>query len=43
MGVMEAFDVELDEEGYLRNPAQWSRALACAIASEEGLELDAER
>ena len=34
---------ERDEEGYLRDPGQWSRALACVIAGEEGMEMDAER
>ena len=34
---------ERDDEGYLRDPGKWSRALACVIAGEEGMEMDAER
>ena len=34
---------EGDDEGYLRNPGQWNRALGCVIAGEEGMEMDAER
>ena len=29
--------IEVDEEGYLTNPAQWNRAIAEAIAKEAGL------
>lgn len=29
--------VELDDRGYLRNPADWSRALADALATREGI------
>ncbi len=31
--------VEVDEEGYLTNPAQWTREMAEEIAQEEGVEL----
>ncbi len=32
-------EIEVDEEGYLRNPADWDEAVALAIAAEEGIEL----
>ncbi|MFH2095080.1 MAG: TusE/DsrC/DsvC family sulfur relay protein [Bacteroidota bacterium] len=31
--------IDLNEEGYLTNPAQWDVEVAKAIAAEEGLEL----
>ena len=31
--------VDVNEEGYFTNPAQWSREIAVAVAAEEGLEL----
>ncbi len=32
-------EVEVDEEGYLRDPRDWDEAVALAIAAEEGIEL----
>jgi dissimilatory sulfite reductase related protein len=29
--------VDVNEEGYLTNPAQWTEAIAAAIAAEEGI------
>ncbi|MCD6339461.1 MAG: TusE/DsrC/DsvC family sulfur relay protein [Verrucomicrobia bacterium] len=29
--------VELDEEGYLKNPVQWTKEIAVEIAKEEGI------
>ncbi|MFC2087725.1 TusE/DsrC/DsvC family sulfur relay protein [Bacteroidota bacterium] len=31
--------VEVNEEGYLINPSDWSKDIAVAIAKEEGIEL----
>jgi TusE/DsrC/DsvC family sulfur relay protein len=31
--------IDLDQEGYLTNHAQWSRDVAIALAQEEGIEL----
>jgi tRNA 2-thiouridine synthesizing protein E len=31
--------VDINEEGYFTNPAQWTRELAAEIAREEGLQL----
>ena len=31
--------VEVNDEGYLTNPAQWTREVAIEIAKEEGIEL----
>lgn len=31
--------VDVNEEGYFTNPAQWTRELAAEIAREEGLQL----
>jgi dissimilatory sulfite reductase related protein len=31
--------IDVDEEGYLTNHAQWSRDIAAALAKEEGIEL----
>ena len=31
--------VDVNEEGYLTNPSQWSKEIAIEIAKEEGLEL----
>jgi TusE/DsrC/DsvC family sulfur relay protein len=31
--------IDVDEEGYLTNHAQWSRDIAVALAQEEGIEL----
>ncbi|WPL13476.1 Sulfurtransferase TusE [Thiorhodovibrio litoralis] len=31
--------VPTDEQGYLRNPADWSEDYACAVAEQEGLRL----
>lgn len=30
--------IEIDEEGYLRNFDDWSEAVACAVAEREGVE-----
>ncbi len=30
--------IEIDEDGYLRNLDDWSEAVACAIAEREGVE-----
>jgi tRNA 2-thiouridine synthesizing protein E len=30
-------EVDVNEEGYLSNPAQWNETLAAAIAAEEGI------
>lgn len=32
-------NVEVNEEGYLTNPAQWTREIALEIAREEGINL----
>jgi TusE/DsrC/DsvC family sulfur relay protein len=32
-------NVDVTEEGYLTNPAQWSREIAVEIAREEGINL----
>ena len=32
-------NVEVTEEGYLTDPAQWSKDIATEIAQEEGIEL----
>lgn len=32
-------DVQLNEEGYFTDPAQWTEEIAKAMAEEEGLEL----
>ena len=34
--------IDVDEEGYMTNHAQWSREVAAALAKEEGIELTAE-
>jgi len=31
--------VEVTDEGYFKNPAQWTREIAVAIANEEGIGL----
>ena len=31
--------VDVNEEGYFTNPAQWSKELAAEIAKEEGIQL----
>ena len=31
--------VTVNEEGYLENPAQWTKEIAAEIAKEEGIEL----
>ncbi len=31
--------IDVNEEGYFTNPAQWNKEIAAAIAKEEGLEL----
>ena len=31
--------IEVNDEGYLVNPAQWTREIAAEIAKEEGIEL----
>jgi len=31
--------IDVNEEGYFTNPAQWTKEIAAAIAKEEGLEL----
>jgi dissimilatory sulfite reductase related protein len=31
--------IDVDEEGYLTNHAQWNRDVAAALAQEEGIEL----
>ena len=31
--------VDVNDEGYFTNPAQWTKEIAAAIAKEEGLEL----
>lgn len=31
--------VDVNEEGYFTNPAQWNKEIAAAIAKEEGIEL----
>jgi dissimilatory sulfite reductase related protein len=31
--------VDVNEEGYFTNPAQWTRELALEVASEEGIQL----
>jgi len=30
-------NVEINEEGYLTNPAQWTKEIAVALAQEEGI------
>jgi tRNA 2-thiouridine synthesizing protein E len=35
-------DIELDEHGHLRDPAAWSEAVAEALASRDGVVLEAE-
>ncbi len=30
--------IELDEEGYLLHPSEWTEKVACAIAEKEGIE-----
>jgi len=30
--------VNIDDEGYLENPAEWNEKVACAIAEKEGIE-----
>jgi tRNA 2-thiouridine synthesizing protein E len=37
-----AVTIDLDEEGYMTNHAQWSREVAAALAKEEGIELTPE-
>jgi tRNA 2-thiouridine synthesizing protein E len=32
-------NVEVSEDGYLVDPSQWTREIALAIASEEGIEM----
>ena len=32
-------NIDIDEEGYMTNHAQWSRGVAAALAKEEGIEL----
>lgn len=34
--------IELDEEGYLYNPDQWTPEVASALAAEDGLDLTTE-
>ena len=36
-----AVTIDVDEEGYMTNHAQWSRDVAAALAREEGIELTA--
>lgn len=31
-------DIEVNEEGYLLNPADWDRSIASELAKEEGIE-----
>ena len=33
--------LDLDDEGYMTNHAQWNREVAAALAREEGIELTA--
>ena len=32
--------VDMNEEGYMTNSAQWTKEVAAAIAAEEGVQLD---
>lgn len=34
--------IDIDEEGYMTNHAQWDRDVAAGLAKEEGIELTAE-
>ena len=36
-----AVTIDVDEEGYMTNHAEWSRDVATALAREEGIELTA--
>jgi TusE/DsrC/DsvC family sulfur relay protein len=37
--VIAGITVDVNEEGYLTNPAQWTKEIALGIASEEGIVL----
>ena len=32
-------DVQVNEEGFLTNPAEWNKEIAVELAKEEGIEL----
>lgn len=42
MFIFEGNNIETDSEGYLKDTAQWSEAMALVIAEQEGLTLSAE-
>lgn len=38
----QALDIELDEDGHLRDCRQWSEAVASTLAAQDGIELTAD-
>ncbi|WEF26648.1 sulfurtransferase TusE [Klebsiella aerogenes] len=42
MFIFEGNEIETDSEGYLKEPPQWSEAMAEVIAAQEGISLSVE-